>query len=345
LDTNLDSEQREYVNIIIESANRLMLVFNDVIDFSRLNKRQIDVNQRIFYLPEVLDQVVKLYKNNADKKGLVLSSLLYKNVPDYIKGDPERLLQILTKLVDNAIKFSDNGEVMIRAILEEATGVEVKLRFSVSDTGKGISEDDLNILFGEFSQIDGSVTRKHHGTGLGLAISKQISELMGGEMGVESQENKGSTFWFTALFQELSKEETDRLVNEKVESSQLAPLVLVIDKIMLSQRLSVYYLKDYGYRVHALSNLEEAISSLKMINYDVLLIDLKVPFEIISDFIKKIKDPHFKCKNQKIKTIIAITECEEIKMLEQENLKDYVLKPLNSEKINEAVLKCMASER
>jgi PAS domain S-box-containing protein len=205
-DTNLDSEQREYTRIVRISGEALLSLINEILDFSKLEAKKMGLEILGFDLPSTLEEARGLLAVTASEKGLKLSSTIDPDVPLHLSGDQGKLRQILVNLLSNAVKFTSKGRIEIQVSKErQSPGLEedheVTLRFSVSDTGIGIPQDRLHILFAPFTQVDSSTTRKYGGTGLGLAISKQLAELMGGRIGVESAPGQGSTFWFTARFE------------------------------------------------------------------------------------------------------------------------------------------------
>ena len=221
-ETNLNEEQREYTEIVLSSADTLLNVINDILDFSKIEAGKIDLEIIDFDLRVTVEDVGDLLAIKAQEKNLELACLVYHNIPSNLQGDPGRLRQILINLTNNAIKFTNDGEVVIRATLEEETESEVLVRFTVTDTGIGIPSDRMDRLFKSFSQVDSSTTRKYGGTGLGLAISKQLVELMEGEIGVESSPGKGSTFWFTAKFKkQLEKAELDLAPLHQVQRQKI----------------------------------------------------------------------------------------------------------------------------
>lgn len=205
LDTELTDEQREYAENVNKSAESLLMVINDILDHSKIEAGKLDLETIDFNLRATVEGVTDVLALTAHEKGLELACLIHHDVPPLLQGDPGRLRQILMNLTGNAIKFTETGEIIIRANLEKDDGVHATVRFEVIDTGIGIPEDRMDRLFKSFSQVDSSTTRKYGGTGLGLTISKKLSEMMGGRIGVESEEGKGSTFWFTAVFEKQPK--------------------------------------------------------------------------------------------------------------------------------------------
>jgi PAS domain S-box-containing protein len=209
LDTELNEEQHRYAEIVRASGESLLGLINDILDFSKIEAKKLDLELLEFDLSSLLDDFAATLAVRAHEKGLELLCAADPTVPTLLRGDPGRLRQILTNLTGNAVKFTQDGEVAVRVSLVEEeeprntqtarkNQTDVLLRFSVRDTGIGIPADKLGLVFDKFSQVDASTTRQYGGTGLGLAISKQLTELMGGEVGVISEEGKGSEFWFTA---------------------------------------------------------------------------------------------------------------------------------------------------
>jgi len=200
LETKLTPEQREYLRTVKSSAASLLNLINDILDFSKVEAGKLELDRVEFMLRDTLEDTLKVLAVRAQQKGVELACHVRPEVPDALLGDPDRLRRIVVNLVGNAVKFTEHGEVVLRASLEAHADREVTLHFLVTDTGIGISAETQDRIFEAFAQADTSTTRKYGGTGLGLAISSQLTELMGGRIWVESQEGRGSTFHFTARF-------------------------------------------------------------------------------------------------------------------------------------------------
>ena len=196
LDEKLSSEQMEFVETIRSSGEALMVIINDILDFSVMEEKKAALEEQLFDLNHCIQESLDLVSADARRKGLNLSYKIIHGTPERIFSDPIRLRQILGNLLNNAVKFSDSGEITV-SVSSQKSEKSLDILFEVQDTGIGIAEDELNKLFLPFSQIDTSATRKYGGTGLGLAISKNLVELMGGKIWVKSNPGKGSTFYFT----------------------------------------------------------------------------------------------------------------------------------------------------
>jgi two-component system sensor histidine kinase/response regulator len=196
--TDLDRKQKDYIRKIQQSGTHLLGIINDILDFSKIEAGKLSVEQTEFELEKMLENVSNLIAEKATNKGLELVFDIGKGTPNYLVGDPLRIGQIMVNYSNNAVKFTETGEIVIGIRVVEETDENVLMRFSVRDTGIGLTEEQIGKLFQSFQQADNSTSRKFGGTGLGLAISKKLANLMGGDVGVESEYGKGSTFWFTA---------------------------------------------------------------------------------------------------------------------------------------------------
>lgn len=234
LHTRITREQREYLDAVKGSADALLALINDLLDFSKIEARKLQLDRVGFNLRDTLEDTIRVLALRAHQKDLELACHIRSEVPDALIGDPLRLRQVVVNLVGNAIKFTDQGEVVLSVLLESYNNVNTQLHFSVTDTGIGIPVDKQKIIFQAFSQADGSTTRRYGGTGLGLAISTQLVELMGGRIWVESQSGRGSTFHFTVAF-ELQKPGAVELASRWSALTNLP--VLIVDDNKTNRRI------------------------------------------------------------------------------------------------------------
>jgi PAS domain S-box-containing protein len=260
LETDLDARQRDYAQTVRNSGEALLTIVNDILDFSRVEAGIVELDNVEFSLRAVVDDVVHLLAGSAQAKGLELVAAIGPSVPAIVSGDPGRLRQVLTNLIGNAIKFTQTGEVVVRITEAEVVNGESIVRFEVSDTGDGIARDKLALIFQPFVQADTSTSRKYGGTGLGLAISGQLVALMGGDCGVSSTLEEGSTFWFTI-----------RVCADGEQPDDLSPpdagltgvTALIIDDNATQRSVLSGYLSDWGMAVMTADSGQAALTMLR----------------------------------------------------------------------------------
>ena len=257
LGTPLSEEQRHFAMLMKNSSNALLNVINDILDYSKIEAGKLDIEEIDFNLRQVMEELSDIISISVFEKGLFFATILEADVPVMLKGDPVRLRQIIMNFCGNAVKFTRQGGVVIRVSLESKSLSEVRLKFSVTDTGIGIPKDRIGRLFRSFSQMDSSMTRQYGGTGLGLAITKQLTELMGGEVGVFSQEKKGSTFWCKLGFKQQAKAEPkpDAALGRDT-------LVLIADANPASRQVLIEYMKPLGCAFQEAGDIIEACSRI-----------------------------------------------------------------------------------
>lgn len=227
--TEIGADQMEYIRMAKISANTLLKVISDILEFSRIEAGKISIAHASFDMKALMGDIVKIHAALAERKGLEFRYDFSPDIPQYMLGDPDRLRQILNNLIGNAIKFTDMGTVTVIVRYIAAAGKNISLEFRVSDTGIGISAEKMDLLFKRFSQVDGSVTRRHSGTGLGLAICKQLAELMGGAIHAESETGKGSTFRLTMVFAPGSETSPNALHGSAPEPEPVLPSIVMDD--------------------------------------------------------------------------------------------------------------------
>jgi len=260
LDTELTSEQHEYADMVRASADSLLGIINDILDFSKIEAGHLALETIDFDLRTSMEDVSDILGPKAYEQCLEFACMVHPEVPTLIRGDPGRLRQILTNLTANAVRFTKKGEVVVRVSLDGESDTHATVRFTVTDTGIGIPADRRDRLFKPFSQADGSTTRKYGGTGLGLVISKQLAEKMGGEIGVESEQGQGSTFWFTAVFEKQpERQEAPRVLPADI----LGKRILVVDDNATNREVLSAYLGSWDCRCRAASSAKEALRMLR----------------------------------------------------------------------------------
>ncbi|WP_089717817.1 GAF domain-containing protein [Candidatus Entotheonella palauensis] len=284
-DTELNDDQQEMLNTIRSSGDTLLTIINDILDFSKIEANELDLELVSFDIENCIQQVFELVRVTAAAKGLSLNYRLADGIPQGLRQDVTRVRQVLTNLVGNAVKFTEAGgvEVFVDAELEasESEPSPCRLHVRVKDTGIGIPQDRLGQLFASFSQVDASTTRKYGGTGLGLAISKQLCELMGGTVWVESEAGAGSTFHFTIVAPQadLQPSPSNRpTAGLEPQLAALKPLtILMAEDNVVNQKIALAMLRKCGYHADVVSSGMAAIEALKHSRYDVVLMDMQMP--------------------------------------------------------------------
>ncbi|MFQ3218233.1 MAG: two-component system sensor histidine kinase/response regulator [Paraglaciecola sp.] len=305
LATELTQKQRHFAQLIHSSGKSLLLLINDILDFSKIEAGKLSIQAIDFNLHLLLDNVIDTFADRAQKKGLELLIRLDKTVPKWINSDPGRIKQILTNLINNGIKFTHQGEIIVQVSQDS----EQTLRISVKDSGIGIKQAKQQHLFNKFMQVDSSTTRNFGGTGLGLAISKQLTELMGGTMGVNSQLRQGSTFWFTIVLSPAQSQPTEQQI-EKSTGFDLTTVLIVDDNISTREMMSKE-LERHKVRVFQADDAPQALKILRAHVQDVspinlALIDAEMPGISGVELIKAIRsNPQFTALN-----IALMTPCQ-----------------------------------
>ncbi len=278
-ETELSPEQRQYLDVVRVSAESLLGVINDILDFSKIEARKLTIDAIPFDLRTTVESAAELVAVKAHEKGLRLVCMVDPEVPAFVIGDPGRIRQVLLNLTGNAVKFTEQGEIVILVTLEHDEDRFATVRFAVKDTGIGVSAAHLPRLFQPFTQADGSTTRKYGGTGLGLAISKQLAQLMGGDVSAESVEGEGSTFSFTAR---VERQPEPAVRRDLVPSELRGAKVLVVDDHAVNRRLLIRLLEAWGCKALAVADADSALAALREAAageepYRAALIDMQMP--------------------------------------------------------------------
>ncbi|MDZ8067547.1 MAG: response regulator [Nostoc sp. DedQUE08] len=277
LDTPLDEEQRDFIEIIRSSGDALLSLINEILDLSKLEAGEMALETLDFDLSTCVEDVVELLAPSAHNKGLEIAAIIDRNVPTQLKGDTGRLRQILMNLISNAIKFTSAGEILVQAELRSLSLTTATIHFAITDTGLGISPEDQRKLFTPFTQVDASTTRKYGGTGLGLAICKQLVTLMGGAIGVESQMDKGSKFWFELLFTKQVEPVEPKCERGLLQNRRL----LVVDNHTTNYKIISHQATHWGMEVDRADSIAAAVKVIQQASeqgksYHVALVDMQI---------------------------------------------------------------------
>jgi signal transduction histidine kinase/ActR/RegA family two-component response regulator len=278
LNTRLDEEQAGYAKSVYTSATALLTIINDILDYSKMEAGKLALKPSAFRLDTTLRDTIEVVRFDADRKHVTISLHLDPSLPPVLKQDGGRIRQVLLNLLSNAVKFTDNGEVSVSATRAGANNMVV---VTVEDTGLGISPADCKLLFQPFTQVDSSDARKFGGTGLGLSISKRLVELMGGEIGVQSELGRGSRFWFSVPFQAADEADvrsapgaSPRLERHAVSEEAR---ILVVEDNLINQKVALKLLEKLGYPAEAVSNGQEAVEKVLAQRYSLVLMDCQMP--------------------------------------------------------------------
>ena len=286
LESQLDDQQREYLDIVKTSSGHLLSLINDILDLSKIEAGKVDLEHSDFFLRSSLAEIITAQAQRARAKGLELICQVRSEVTDALVGDAGLFRQVLLNLIGNAIKFSDEGEILVQVGLAERTDQEVILKVSIIDSGIGISSEEVAHIFEAFAQADVSTTRKYGGTGLGLTISRQIVEMMGGQIWVESEPGHGSTFVFTArlsLNPHASKPQVHAPVlqlcqfNDTPKEASAILKILVVEDNFVNQKLAKALLERRGHQVSLASTGRQALEILYRETFDLILMDVETP--------------------------------------------------------------------
>ena len=339
LKTDLTPKQYDYLNKVDASAKSLLGIINDILDFSKIEAGKLDMEAVEFGLDEALDNISTLVGVKTQEKKLELLIKTDPAIPTLLVGDPLRLGQVLINLSNNAVKFTDTGEIVVSTELVEKSDEQVKLRLSVRDSGIGMTQEQQGKLFQAFSQADSSTTRKFGGTGLGLTISKSLVEMMGGEIWVESEAGVGSEFIFTALFG----------IGQKMEDEQLLPSpdlmgkrVLVVDDNEVAREIFHELMLSMSFDVTLAESGEEGLAKLEETSgdnpFDLVLVDWKMPGMDGIDTSRQIRNLKSDIRNVKIILATAYDLDEVVQHAEKVGINGFLQKPVNPSSLLDAIM-------
>jgi two-component system, sensor histidine kinase and response regulator len=343
LDTDLTAEQRDYLETVNSSANSLLTIINDILDFSKIEAGRLELDPICFNLHDNLDDAVRTLAVRAHEKNLELLCEWKADVPDYVIGDEVRIRQVIVNLLGNAIKFTQTGEVALEVAVEESTPEQVELHFIIRDTGIGIAQEKQKLIFDEFSQADGSMTRKYGGTGLGLTISARLVEAMRGRIWVESDLGHGSSFHFTAWFGASQK-------SMPAQDRQFLPglSVLVVDDNFTNRRILTEVLRRWGMRAMSAASGVEALSSIRR------AFEAKDPFALIITDVHMPEMDGFELAEKLKKSpygagplVLMLTSGErlgDIGRSRRAGVSNYLLKPVRREELRDAIASALGKQ-
>jgi len=346
LDIPLSTEVRDYLQTARDSAEALLSLLNDILDFSKIEAGFLELDEVDFDLRTMVEGVASTLAQRAELKGLELACMVQEDVPTRLRGDPGRLRQVLVNLVGNAIKFTQQGDIVIRVMQEEDQGDSVVLLFSVSDTGIGIPKDRQAAIFERFIQVDSSTTRKYGGTGLGLAISKQLVGLLGGQIGVESSMGQGSTFWFTT---KLTKQPGDAQALNLSVVDVRDLLVLVVDDHATNRLVLRKMLENIGCRAGTASGGAEALQILTASipsddPYQLVLLDMQMPEMDGKQTLQTIHaDPRL--EDVRVIVLTSMGQRGDAAQLQSLGCAGYLVKPIRQHQVYEAIVAVIGQRR
>ena len=346
LQTQLTPKQHDYISKTYSAASDLLGIINDILDFSKIEAGRMNVEHIPFRLDDILENLANLLTGKSEEKGLEMVFSVAPEVPQYLLGDPLRLGQVLTNLTNNAIKFTEQGEILVGIEVVAQTENEVELKFRVADTGIGLSRLQQDRLFQSFSQADGSTTRKYGGTGLGLAICKKLVELMGGRIGVRSERGKGSTFYFTIKCGVADEAPQPTTV---FEQDLRGMRVLVVDDNRSARESLGLMLASNAFHVHSAASAEEALPILaeaaaEQEPYQLILMDWKMPGMDGLEASRQIKSNHALAHIPKILMVSAYGRDEVFRQDGTQVVDDFLVKPVSQSHLYDKILQIFGKE-
>jgi signal transduction histidine kinase/FixJ family two-component response regulator len=330
---DLDPEIRRQIQLIEVSGSSLLTVVNDVLDFSKIEAGAIEIDPMPFWPKAMISECASIVAELAARKNLVIEIDTSRLLPNRVLGDEPRLKQILLNLLNNAIKFTPAGTIAVSLRHESISETHERLRFSVSDTGIGIPHDKLHHLFERFSQVDGSTSRQFGGTGLGLAISKQLVELMGGRIGVESEPGCGSTFWFEVALPRVSDAPSRDRGSAAISNGGDRMHVLLAEDVAINQEIARAVIEAAGHGVDIVADGAEAVMAVQAKRYDLVLMDVQMPVMDGVQATRVIRALAPPACNVPIVAMTANVYAEQIALFKEAGMNDHIGKPFRREEL------------
>lgn len=326
--TDLSQDQQENLITAKSCANSLLNIINDVLDFSKMEAGKLSIQNTDFNIKELIEEIIKAHTPRTEEKGLELNYSFSSAIPRYVIGDPDRIRQVINNLISNALKFTEKGSISVDVKTIADLGNEVELKFIVKDTGIGISQEDLGKLFQSFRQIETSFTKKFGGTGLGLAISKNLIEIMGGKIGVESEKGVGSTFFFT-LKLTIGHSVDNNLYQIKSITKTSKPLrILFAEDDVINQKVISKMLQEKGHETDIACNGEVAVELYELGKYDLVLMDIQMPVMNGIEATKKIREKETSGNHTPIIAITAYALQGDRERFISLGMDEYITKPI-----------------
>ena len=347
----LSPKLANYIRMISGSARNLLLLINDILDFSKIEAEHLEMESVHFRLRDIVQETADIVSLKAGEKNIQLIVSVEQNVPDHLTGDPLRLSQVLLNLAGNAVKFTSQGHVTIRVEAIELSDHNCQVRFSVEDTGIGMTQEHLSKLFKPFSQADSSITRRFGGTGLGLAISKHLVEMMGGQIRVESQPGRGSAFYFTIDFPRWEQEREPASSDGEESADVIAGLrvirgarILLVEDNIINQQLTAEVLQEFGLNVEIAGDGNAALELLKKTPYDLILMDIQLPVMSGLELTALIR----KMNSLEGIPIVAMTADDTLRTKKEcltVGMNDYVTKPMDMQRLTRVLIRWISPGR
>lgn len=349
LEDDLAEDSREKVFQIKDSTQSLLTLLNEILDMSKMESGKMEFEHIDFHFPTLVDDAQAMFtekRKDSRRKNLKIKVDIDDEVPQAINSDPTRLRQILINLIGNAVKFTEKGGVTIEAALTRSDADEEMLRFAVKDTGIGIEQESVSKLFSDFTQADASISRRYQGSGLGLSICKRIVDLMGGEIGVESQIGKGSTFWFTLPYVAAATEVHKRsATTQAVNFRTLRPLrILAAEDNSMNQRIITATMQAYGHHIEVAEDGAKAVEAHKAGDFDLILMDIRMPVMSGTDATRMIRQMQGDKGSIPIVALTADAMTENKRSYIEAGMDEVVTKPIDRAELLEAINRAMREE-